>query len=422
MKVWMFNHYANIPKYPGGTRHFDLAKQLIEKGHQITIFASSFHYLLLKETKRYEKNYYQEEYIDGVKFVWIKTVSYEKNDWRKLLNMLNYSLNVYRLKNKFDPPDIIIGSTVHPFGAYTASLLAKNLDVPFIFEIRDLWPQTFIDMGLWKENSLKSKFFYFLESKTIQNSNGVIILSPLSKDYLISRYNFREDKICYIPNGVCLKRYDKSLESFSKKKDEILKNKTISILNKYKYKGYFLCIFTGALVKSNNLEFLVKTAAKLKEHKNIKIILIGNGPEKPNLENLIKKYNLNNIEILSPVPKNYVPILLNFAHVLLLVQGKVLWGSMNKLFDYMAASKPIIVSTYAEHNNPIRNIQNGVYVPPSDDNSMKNAILKIYNLSEKERLDLGKKLRHIVEREYNVEILSEKLEKFLLKIKQRSLF
>ncbi len=126
MKIWIFNHYANIPNYPGGTRHFDLARYLVSKGHQVTIFASSYHYLLLKELKIYPNTFYLEENINGINFVWIKTHPYKKNDLKRLLNMLSYAINTYRIRNDFDKSDIIIGSTVHPFAAYSASLIAKK--------------------------------------------------------------------------------------------------------------------------------------------------------------------------------------------------------------------------------------------------------------------------------------------------------
>ncbi|MFN3478658.1 MAG: glycosyltransferase WbuB, partial [bacterium] len=148
MNIWIFNHYAVTPNYPGGTRHFDFSKELIKKGHKVTIFASSFHYMLLEETKKYERNFFIEEDYEGVKFVWIKTPAYKKSDWRRVINMLVYSFRAYfagKILGKKEKPVAIIGSSVHLFAPLVAYFLSKFYKTRFILEIRDLWPKALID-------------------------------------------------------------------------------------------------------------------------------------------------------------------------------------------------------------------------------------------------------------------------------------
>ncbi|MCS7231816.1 MAG: hypothetical protein RMJ67_06735 [Elusimicrobiota bacterium] len=89
MNIWIFNHYAITPNLPGGTRHFDFGKELIKRGYKVAIFASSFHYSLLKETKEYNKKSFIVEEYEGVKFIWIKTFPYNRNNWKRVFNMLS---------------------------------------------------------------------------------------------------------------------------------------------------------------------------------------------------------------------------------------------------------------------------------------------------------------------------------------------
>lgn len=91
MKIWIFNHYSQASDLPGGTRHYDLAKQLISNGHEVTIFAAGFHYTLLKEMVEYNKKGFKIEDKDGVRFVWVKTFPYEKNDLKRILNICSYA-------------------------------------------------------------------------------------------------------------------------------------------------------------------------------------------------------------------------------------------------------------------------------------------------------------------------------------------
>ncbi len=95
--IWLFNHYAITPNLPGGTRHFDFGKELVRRGYKVTIFASSFHYSLLRETKEYKEDNFIIEDYEGIRFIWFKTFPYSGNDWRRVINMLSYSIRAYKV-------------------------------------------------------------------------------------------------------------------------------------------------------------------------------------------------------------------------------------------------------------------------------------------------------------------------------------
>ena len=88
--IWIFNHYAQCPKFPGGTRHYDFALELIKRGYEVTIFASGFHYTLLKDIVKYNNKGYYIEIVDGIRFVWVKTFAYKINDIKRLVNTVSY--------------------------------------------------------------------------------------------------------------------------------------------------------------------------------------------------------------------------------------------------------------------------------------------------------------------------------------------
>jgi len=424
MNIWILNHYAITPDMPGGTRHYDFANELVKRGYNITIFASSFHYSLFKEVKSYKNSKYIIENIrDNFNFVWVKTFSYKKNNWKRALNMLSYAWRVYKLspvlvKNgKINKPDVVIGSTVHPFAALAALRLSQKYKVPFIFEIRDLWPQTMIDMGVWSENDLRSKFFKFLENKLVKNAKAIIALSPLTKDYLWRKYSYK--KVFYIPNGVNLSVFDnKTSAAYSLP----VNNRTLQYLFKLRNRK-FIVMFTGAIVLSNNIDILIKAAKIIQDdikNRDIQIVLVGEGQEKGKYESLIKKLKLNNITILDPVMKKFVPVLLKFADLLVHIQGKVFWGSTNKLFDYLASNKPIVISISVEHNNPVEKLDCGISVPPGNPKAIAEAIVKLYNMPKEERQAMGKRGRGYVEKYHSIPVLVDKLERVLKNFQNKS--
>src|SRR5689334_11564847 len=117
MNIWILNHYAEAPDRPT-TRSYDLGKQLVGRGHEVTIFASGFSHYEFREQRLHPGQKFREEQWDGVRFVWLKTFPYCKNDWRRILNMLTYCRRALRHAWSMQAnPDVIIGTSVHPFAA-----------------------------------------------------------------------------------------------------------------------------------------------------------------------------------------------------------------------------------------------------------------------------------------------------------------
>lgn len=187
--LWFFNQPAVTPDMQGGTRHYDLGRELTKRGYDVTIFASSFHHNQHKETKLSPKEKWKLEEIDGIKFVWIRTFPFFKNNWRRVLNMASFMIRAYflgrnRANNKLQKPDIIIGSSVHllsPLAGYHAARFHK---AHFVFEVRDLWPKTLIDIGHMSRYhpfivalSITERFLY-------KKAEKIITLLPFAHRYI----------------------------------------------------------------------------------------------------------------------------------------------------------------------------------------------------------------------------------------------
>ena len=397
--IWIFNHYAITPDLPGGTRHFDFGKELVKRGYNVTIFASSFHYSLLKEIKEYKKNSYIIEDYDGVRFVWIKTFPYSRNDWRRVINMLSYSIRSYKVAKKIniEKPDIIIGSSVHLFAVFIAYLLSQKYKTPFIMEVRDLWPQTLIDMGVSKWHPFVI-LLGILEKFLYKKADKIIVLLPKANEY-IENLGISPEKIVWIPNGVDLERFNFDIECIDLRID----------------KKNFVITYTGAIGKANNLDTLLETARILKDnYPEIKFLLVGNGTEKERLIQIAKENNLKNVEFRDPVPKNEIAKIINKSDVLiLLVRDSPLYKygiSFNKLFDYLASGKPIIFSSNSI-NNPVEEAKAGITVPPDNPQALADAIIRLYKIPPEERKRMGDNGKKYVEKYYSMPVLVDRLEK-----------
>lgn len=401
MNIWIFNHYATNHYYPGGTRHFDFARYLVKRGYKIKIFASSFHYLLLKETKNYPNGFYVLENVDEVDFVWLKTIPYQKSDWRRVINMIDYSIKAYivgRILGKEEKPDIVIGSSVHLFAPLSAYFLSKYFNIPFILELRDLWPKALIDLGVNKYHpfiillSLVEKFLY-------EKAHKIITLLPYISDYMKS-FGV-EDKLVYIPNGIDLDRV------FF---DEVLN----------KNDGFFNIAYAGAMGKVNDIDVIyVLVKAIAVNFNNVRLHIFGGGYKR---EEMMKELaNFKDIVIFHDlVPKNEIYRVLSSLDILFFhIADVFFYGiSCNKLFDYLAVGKPIIFFANVP-NNIVEEAGAGITVKNLDE--VIEAIKKLMNMSKEELQKMGQNGRKYVEKNYSMQILVGKLEQVIQEVYQNYL-
>ena len=408
MNIWIFNHYAITPDMPGGTRHYDLSKELVKRGHQVGIFASAFHHNLHKEIKLLRSERWKVENIEGVKFVWIKTFPYKRNDWRRALNMVSYMLRAWwigrrlpKLSPEFEKPDVVIGSSVHLLAVLAAYWVAKHHKARFIMEVRDLWPQTIIDMGQLSERNPLTKLLRMLERFLYRRAKRIITLLPRAGEYIAARGIPRE-KIIWIPNGVDLSRFEGGEELSS-------------------HDDGFKVIYLGAHGQANALDVLIRAAKIVQDqgHEEIRFLLVGDGPEKPRLIELVQKLGLKNVEFRDPVPKTEVPRALQEADVtVLILQDLPLYKygiSLNKLYDYLAAKKPLILAGNPV-NNPVYEAHCGITVPPQNSDALAEAVIKLYQMPPEEREAMGRRGREYVERYHSMPVLADKLESCLKEV------
>jgi len=410
MNIWIFNHYAHGPDLPGGTRHFDLSRELVRRGHKVTIFATSFHHYLHREVRLDPGERWKVEDVDGMKFVWLRTPPYQRNDWRRVRNMLAFMFRAWRLGRRLpkhapemEQPDLVIGSSPHLLTPMAALWVARHFRVPFVMEVRDLWPQTIIDMGELGEGNPMIKVLQALERFLYRRAERVITVLPSAHEY-ITACGIPREKIVWIPNGVDLSRFE-GLEPASPKGEG------------------FTVMYLGAHGQANALHVLIQAARVVQDegYCEVRFVLVGDGPEKPRLMALAGALGLDNIEFREPVPKAEVLKTLHEADVFIfnLEKSQVFkYGiSPNKLFDYMIVGKPVISSVQAR-NNPVEEARCGLTVPPRDPQALAEAVIKVYEMPPEEREAMGRRGREYVEKYHSIPVLADKLEWVLEEVVQ----
>lgn len=382
-------------------RPFYLAREWVRSGHNVSIVASSFSHLHGKSPNL--KGIMTEEEIDGIQYIWLKTPKYQGNGIGRVLNMMIFSLLLMIQNSKIirnNKPDLIVASSPHPFIIFGAKSMARSSNAKIIFEVRDLWPLTLIALGSISRSHPFVKIMQLSENYAYRVADHVISLLPKSASYM-EEHGMASDKFSYIPNGADLKEWSLMATQLPEQHQ--------NVLSKLKEKGHFIVGYAGGHGISNALDYLIE-AAKHLESKPVTIVLVGQGPEKKNLEQKSADMGLQNVVFLPPIPKAAVPSLLKLMDVLFIGwQKSALYRfgvSPNKLLDYLMSGKPVIHSIDAG-NDIVAESGCGISVPPENSEAIANAIIEISNMSESERQELGLRGKEYVESHHDYAVLAK---------------
>jgi glycosyltransferase involved in cell wall biosynthesis len=396
--VWILNHYAVPPGASGGTRHFNLALNLPKNGWSASIIAASVEHLSGKQRLSGNERF-RLEIHKSVPFLWIRTLGYQGNGSARIRNMAEYAMHaLYPSYTKDLPkPDAIIGSSVHLLAAVAGAVLARRFHVPFIFEVRDLWPQTLIDLGRIGGNSLTARGMRAVESWLYRKADRIVTLLPHVDDY-IRQFGISRSKVVWIPNGVELAGFPDPGPP-APKQDQT-----------------FVLMYFGSHGQANGLENVLKAMKLLQDDGDagrLQLRMIGDGPAKAGLQCLAERLNLHNISFESPVPKSSVPDLAAQADafVLSVLDRPNLYRygiSMNKMYDYFAGRRPVVLAS-AAINDPVRDAGAGLTVPPEDPVALAAAMKELMAMSAEERDRMGKAGRNYVEIHNDFGVLAKDL-------------
>ena len=401
-ELWIFNHYAATPDQPAGTRHFDLARGLSTQGFRVTIFAADHMHNTATRHRVKGRALFERQIVDRVRFVWVRTVPYRGNSWMRLANMVSYAAVVLLAQRRFRRPGVVIGSTVHPFAAVSAYLAARLRGARFFLEIRDLWPQTLIDMGALRKESLSARLLWWLEGALVRRAELVITLLPGVSEYLEER-RLPTDRILYLPNGVWIE------ESAPEER-----HPAIDVIDRLRAEGRFVFGYLGAHGRANGLHIVVAAAAELERTTDsaIQVVLIGDGPEKAGLSSAARIQHLRNVTFMDPVPKTVVPAVIRHldAGILHLTDVDVFrYGiSPNKLFDYMSNGRPVLFACRSG-NDPVREAGAGMSVNPDDPSALAAAMRALANTPAGELDRMGGAGRRYVEAHHDLHRLATRL-------------
>lgn len=381
MHILLIHQYFLEKNDGGGSRWNEMSRIWTEQGHKVTVLGGMTHYNSGKKNERYKGKYFYDDkdFAPNVRVIRSHvSEAYNVNFLGRLWGYFSFVFSstwagLFYAKEKYDmivvtSPPLFVGIT-----AYKLSLFKR---IPFVFEVRDLWPESAIDTGV-VTNKFIIKMAYWFEQFIYKKAKLINVLTPAFKKTLIEKKGIAEDKIIFIPNAADFSLSDELVNSdfdpkqFRKEKD-IPEDKLV-------------IIYVGAHGVANDLIQLVQTAELLKDEP-VFFLSVGEGMQKKGLKEEVVKRGLTNIRFIDAVPKKEV-----FKYILSSDMGTSVLKKVdtfktvysNKTFDYMSCKKPILMAIDGVSRALVEDANAGVYVEPENPKDFAEKIRLYINDPEK---------------------------------------
>jgi lipopolysaccharide/colanic/teichoic acid biosynthesis glycosyltransferase len=376
------------PSDGGGTRHYEFAQKALADGHAFTVVASDLSYLSGTAVVE-RRGLYVEQDIDGLRLLraYAHPALHRGFIWR-VFSFCTFVASSFLTGLKAGPIDLVIGTSPPIFQACSAWAVALLRRRPFLLEVRDLWPEFAIGMGVLTNPALvflSRRLEHFLYAR----AKHIVINSPAYRDYLVA-HRVAPLKITLIPNGVDPEMFNP--ESSGER-----------VREKWGLQNKFVLSYAGAIGVANDLLTVIRTADGLREREDIVFLIAGDGKERPSLEAETARRGLKNVIFTGKLAKPEVAAVIAASDACIAILKNIPMFRTtypNKVFDYMAAGRPTLLAIDGVIRKVIEESGSGVFVTPGDDAALSSAIVMLAANRSGAR-EMGAKARAYVTKHFN---------------------
>ena len=360
MKILLIHQYFKESDVTGGARFNEMTRVWKEMGHDITVIAGNLDGQSSEKRKEYKGKFVTSKIQDGIDvYRCYVSDSYNVNFLGRLWGYFSFVFSglyagLFKIKGQYDlilvtSPPLFVGIT-----AYVLSLFKRT---PFVFEVRDLWPESAIDTGVIK-NKIVIRFSYWFEKFVYKKAKLINVLTPAFYQTLMDKKGVPEEKLIMIPNAADFAISDELLEHFDAK--EFRRQNNLD--------DHFVVTYVGAHGVANGLDQILETALLLKDTP-VLFLLIGEGMKKRSLINKAQDLKLNNVRFIDAMPKKDVlkyVMASDMGTSVLLKNDTFKTVYSNKTFDYMSCKKPVLMVIDGVSRKLVEDANAGKFVEPEN--------------------------------------------------------
>jgi len=372
---------------------------LARAGHEVEVITANVDYKNARKRFPNHSGVYRLS-IDGVNITYVPVfTSFRGSFPKRILFFATFVLSSLKQALSQRNVDLIIAVstplTVGLLGVIASKLRRK----PLVFEVTDVWPEAAIQTGVLK-NPVMIGLARILEKICYRSSTKIICLTEGIRSAILSK-GTQPAKLAFIPNGV-------DFDLFG----TVAPQRRALVRSEMSCEGKFVAMYLGAHGTYNSLETILEAASLLRHRNDIQFVLVGEGDEKQKLINFVTKNRLDNVKFIGTVSRNESVEILSAADVFLLPnrKGEFFEGNLpNKLFDFLASARPVIVAGRGESADLVTRARAGMVVQPGNADSLSNAIRVIQEADPSERDQMGTNGRQYVKTNFSREAHASRL-------------
>ncbi|MGH7751604.1 MAG: glycosyltransferase family 4 protein [Gemmatimonadales bacterium] len=378
----------------GGTRHAEFARHLAARGHRVTVVSGERSYLTGESLGAPRR----EQLEPGVVVIRTPVRGGGQRTWpSRSAGFLSFMISAFRAGLRVPAVDLVWGTSPPLQQAVSAWAVAAARRVPWVFEVRDLWPEFAVAVGVLR-NPLWIAIARWWESFLYRHADRLIVNSPAFTAHLVSR-GAEAARIVSIPNGVDPGMFDPQADG-------------ADFRRRHGMEGKFVALYAGAHGLSNDLTVLLQAAEKLMDEPQIVVALVGDGREKPALVAEASRRGLANVRFLPAQPKSAMGTVLAAADCGIAILKAIRAYRTtypNKVFDYMAAGRPVVLAIDGAVREVVEAARAGVAVPPGDAAALAEAVRRLARDRDQARA-MGRNGREHVVAHFSRAALAQTLE------------
>ncbi len=400
MKILFISHYF----YPEGnapaTRVYEMTRRWAEAGHDVTVVTGVPNVPAGVVYEGFENKWRQEEGLRGVRVVRVWTyLAANAGTGRRIASYLSFMLAAFWAGLRLDRPDVVIATSPQFFCGWGGRLLASARRLPFVLEVRDLWPESIVAVGAMKESRLTG-FLQWLELKLYAGAARIVTVGDSYRDRLLDR-GVDPAVISVVPNGVDLASFtgvDSSPDSRANFRAE------------FGLGDRFVCAYIGTIGMAAGLGIVLRAAELLRDagRQDLCFLLVGDGAERSNLQGELEKRGLTNVIMTGRLPKSRIPeVLAGIDACLVHLVRTELFETVipSKIFEAAAMRKPIILGVEGFSASLVSEAGAGICIEPENESELIAAVDQLARYPEKASA-MGTAGLELVTRRYNYDLLA----------------
>lgn len=379
------------------TRTFEHARRWVRAGVKVTVVTTAPNFPAGKLFPGYRNRLFQREWMDGVETIRVWTyITANEGFARRTLDYMSFMVSGFLASLFLPRPDVIVSTSPQFFTACAAYVLSLFKRRPFVFELRDLWPDSIIAVGAMRENAmirLLRKLEYFLYRKAAR----IVSVTNSFKKILVGN-GIPQERIEVVPNGAELQTYQPG-------------ERPQGLAERLGLQGKFVAAYVGTVGMAHGLEALLTAAERLRERNEIRFIVVGTGAERENLMAEASRRSISNVLFVGAVSKAEVRDFWKLCDVaLVLLKDHPLFNHVlpSKMFEAMSTGRAIILGVRGESRALLESAGAGVAIEPEDADALARAISDLAGDPSRCR-NMGNSGRRFVETHYNRDLLALKM-------------